>query len=95
VLVIVQSDNGKMTSLVNVTNVTPLVLAVPDQTTSNAVVVMNQDTYKTDIVLIHVLYLVIILMMLKELANLVKLLVKNVSDLMLETVLCVQLVLGY
>lgn len=94
-LVIVQSDNGKMTSLVNVTNVTPLVLAVPDQTTSNAVVVMNQDTYKTDIVLTHVLYLVIILMMLKELANLVKLLVKNVSDLMLETVLCVQLVLGY
>jgi hypothetical protein len=88
-------DNGKMISLVNVTCVTVPVLAVLDQTTLIVVVVLNQDIYKLDIVLIHVLYLVTIQMMLLENVKLVILPVKNVWEEAMEIVLCVTQVLGY
>jgi hypothetical protein len=81
VLPIAQLDNGKMLKPVNVKTVTLLVLVVPVQTTEIVVVVLNQDISKQDIVLIHVLYLDIILMMLKELVKLVIHNVKNVLEL--------------
>jgi hypothetical protein len=59
------------------------------------VVVLNQDIYKVDIVLILVLYLVTIQMMLKENAKLVMPLVKNVWDQVMAIVSCVIKELGY
>jgi hypothetical protein len=86
VLVIVHSDNGKMISLTNVTHVTLLVTVVPVQTTTNVVVVLNQDTYRKDIVLTHVPYLVTMLMTITENVNHVTQNVKNVYTLLTEIV---------
>lgn len=80
-LPIAQLDNGKMLKPVNVKTVTLLVLVVLVLTTEIVVVVLNQDISKQDIVLIHVLYLDIIQMMLKELVKLVIQIVKNVLEL--------------
>jgi hypothetical protein len=93
--VIVHSDNGKMISLTNVTHVTPLVLVVPVQTTMNVVVVPNQDTYKKDIVLTHVPYLVTMLMTTTENVDHVTQNVKNVSTVKTDIVTFVMLVNGY
>jgi hypothetical protein len=95
VLEIVHSDNGKMTSLVNVICVTLPVLAVLDQIIMIVVVVLNQDIYKVDIVLILVPYLDTIQMKLKEPVKLVMLPVKNVWDQVTEIALCVIKELGY
>jgi hypothetical protein len=84
--VIVHSDNGKMISLTNVTHVTLLVTVVPVQTTTNVVVVLNQDTYRKDIVLTHVPYLVTMLMTITENVNHVTQNVKNVYTLLTEIV---------
>jgi hypothetical protein len=92
---IVHSDNGKMISLTNVTHVTLLVTVVPVQTTTNVVVVLNQDTYKKDIVLIHVLYPDIMLMTTTENVDHVTKTVKNVCTLLTEIVSSVTLVCTY
>lgn len=55
VLLIVQSDNGKIQKLLNVKTVTPLVLVVLVVPTEIVIVVLNQDISKLDIVLTHVL----------------------------------------
>lgn len=92
---IVHSDNGKMITLTNVMSVTPLVLVVPVQTTTNVVVVLNQDTYKKDIVLIHVPYLVTMLMTTTENVDHVTQNVKNVSTVKTDIVTFVMPVNGY
>jgi hypothetical protein len=78
VLVIVQSDNGLTTSLVNVICVTLPVPVVPDQTTMIAVDVLNQDYYKITTVLIHVPNKEPIQMKLTEYVPTVTIPVKNV-----------------
>jgi len=93
--VIVHSDNGKMMLPTNVTHVTPLVPVVPDQTTTNVVVVLNQDSYKKDIVLIHVPYLVTMLTNTIENVDHVTKNVKNVLLKLTDIVSYVTQVLTY
>jgi hypothetical protein len=95
VLVIVHSDNGPMMSLENATCVTLPVLVVPVQTTTIAVVVLNQDSYKITTVLIHVLNKEPTQITLPEPVLTVTILVKNVLDHKMMNVLSVITTTGY
>lgn len=78
----------------NVLHVMLLVDVVPDQETTNVVVVTNQDIYKKTTVLIHVLYQVSILMMLPEPVDTVTSLVENVQTIVLVLVSSVMTVIS-
>jgi hypothetical protein len=84
-----------MKILTNVLHVMLLVDVVPDQETTNVVVVTNQDIYKKTTVLIHVLYQVSILMMLPEPVDTVTSLVENVPAIVLVLVSSVMKVISW
>jgi hypothetical protein len=91
---IVHTDNGKTKSPTNVNHVIHLVDGVGDQVTTNVEVVMNQDIYKKNIVLIHVLSQEDMKMILQEPVLIVITLVKNVPTVDLVIVSSVMKVIS-